>query len=144
MTARPACGTAVPMWRYGLPCLLWLALAGCDRPAPSAPAEPPPVPVPAPSASPIAQVGSSQQPKPGERVRQPLLDDHCGEQAAPVAFYYHGGQPFAQRALGDGCRPLYLTECEDNGDCSQNSEQEQGMWCCTEPTPQTAHAEAPH
>jgi hypothetical protein len=127
------------MWRYFL-CSLWLALAACER-TPVAPV--PPAPPPQANPAPVV-VGVAHQPKPGERVRQPLLDDHCGELAAPVAFYYHGGRPFAQRALGDGCRPLYMTECADNGECSQSSEQEQGMWCCNEPAQQTAHAEAPH
>jgi len=92
-------------------------------------------------APPPPAVADARQPKPGERVRQPLLDEHCSERAAPVAFYYHGGRPFAQRALGDGCRPLYITECEDNGECSPSSEQEQGMWCCSEPGQQTVHAD---
>jgi hypothetical protein len=129
------------MWRRCLLCSLWLALAACER-TPAA------VAAPAPPSSPKPELAAAEliayQPKPGERVRQPLLDDHCGELAAPVAFYYHGGRPFAQRALGDGCRPLYITECADNGECSQNSEQEQGMWCCSQPAQQTAHAEAPH
>lgn len=116
-----------------------LAAAACDR-APPQPAPAPSEPEPAaPSATALA---AHHQPKPGERVRQPLLDDHCGDTTVPVAFYYHGGRPFAQRALGDGCRPLYLLECQDNGECSQSSEQEQGMWCCTDPTQHTAHAEA--
>jgi hypothetical protein len=127
------------MWRCFL-CSLWLALAACER-TPVAPV--PPAPPPQAKSAPVV-VAIAHQPKPGERVRQPLLDDHCGELAAPVAFYYHGGRPFAQRALGDGCRPLYMTECADNGECSQSSEQEQGMWCCSEPAQQTAHAEAPH
>ena len=112
--------------------------AACDEPA--APPEPPAPPVlkPAVVGSPIAE---GAQPKPGERVRQPLLDDHCGDIAVPVAFYYHGGRPFAQRALGDGCRPLYIAECDEQGDCSQGSEQEQGMWCCSDPSQTTAHAE---
>ena len=117
-----------------------VALATACR-EPPAPPEVPPAPKPAepaPAGSPIAH---GAQPKPGERVRQPLLDDHCGDIAAPVAFYYHGGRPFAQRALGDGCRPLYITECDDHGDCSQGNEQEQGMWCCTDPAHATAHAE---
>lgn len=128
------------MWRRWLLCSLWLALAlaSCER-TPAAPPAPPPQANPGPVVAEIAH-----QPKPGERVRQPLLDDHCGELAAPIAFYYHGGRPFAQRALGDGCRPLYMTECADNGECSQSSEQEQGMWCCSDPAQQTAHAEAPH
>jgi hypothetical protein len=92
-------------------------------------------------APPPPAVADARQPKPGERVRQPLLDEHCSERAAPVAFYYHGGRPFAQRALGDGCRPLYITECEDNGECSPSSEHEQGMWCCSEPGQQTVHAD---
>ena len=129
------------MWRCFL-CSLWLALAACEG-TPAAPSAPAPVPPPQASPGPVvAEI--AHQPKPGERVRQPLLDGHCGELAAPVAFYYHGGRPFAQRALGDGCRPLYMTECADNGECSQSSEQEQGMWCCSDPTQQTAHAEAPH
>src|SRR5688572_2131630 len=136
------------MWRRSLSCSLWLALAACDRepappPAPPQAAETPPAPVAAAqqAAPPASLELAAHQPKPGERVRQPILDDHCGELAAPVAFYYHGGRPFAQRALSDGCRPLYITECADNGECSQSSEQEQGMWCCAEPT-QHAHAEA--
>jgi hypothetical protein len=131
------------MWRRWLSCSLWLALAACDR-------EPPPAPVPVQPPAPVAPEPAADdpelaahQPKPGERVRQPLLDDHCAELTAPVAFYYHGGRPFAQRALSDGCRPLYITECGDNGECSQSSEQEQGMWCCAAST-QHAHAEAPH
>jgi hypothetical protein len=80
-------------------------------------------------------------PKPGQRVRQPLLDSHCGETPSPTAFYYHGGNPVAQRALGDGCRPLYLIECSEDGTCTENREQEPGMWCCGDPSPQTAHAD---
>lgn len=129
------------MWRRYLVCSVWLVLAGCERKAPPPPPEPPPAP--AAVAEPAPEL-AGYQPKPGERVRQPLLDDHCSELSAPVAFYYHGGRPFAQRALTDGCRPLYLTECSDNGECSQASEQEQGMWCCADPTTQHAHAEAPH
>jgi hypothetical protein len=119
--------------------LLALASACSEpaRPAPPAPAPAQPAQPPAPS-----PVALGTQPKPGERVRQPILDDHCGDITAPVAFYYHGGRPFAQRALGDGCRPLYITECDESGDCSQASEQEQGMWCCVDPTAATAaHAE---
>jgi hypothetical protein len=116
-------------------CLVALAVA-CEHKA----APPPPAAPPAPVVA-VAAVEQARQPKPGERVRQPILDEHCSEVAAPVAFYYHGGRPFAQRALSDGCRPLYITECEDNGECAQSSEQEQGMWCCSDPTQQTAHAE---
>jgi hypothetical protein len=120
--------------------LVALATACSEPPAPpQGPAKAPPAPLTTVGVgSPVAQTG---QPKPGERVRQPLLDDHCADTTAPVAFYYHGGRPFAQRALGDGCRPLYITECEDNGECSQGSEQEQGMWCCGDPSPATAHAD---
>jgi hypothetical protein len=97
------------------------------------------------SAAERPEVHAGAQPKPGERVRQALLDDHCGENATPIAFYYHGGRPFAQRALGDGCRPLYLIECAENGTCAESREQEAGMWCCGEPSQSgaqsTAHAE---
>jgi len=130
------------MWRRRLLWSLWLALAACER-GPVAPAAPAADPRPSSQTLAVEPI-AAHQPKPGERVRQPLLDDHCSELAAPVAFYYHGGRPFAQRALGDGCRPLYITECADNGECSQSSEQEQGMWCCNEPAQQAAHAEAPH
>ena len=125
------------MWLRCMVCGCLVALAAaCQRKPP----EPPPQPAPV-AAVPEPELAQAHQPKPGERVRQPLLDEHCSEPAASVAFYYHGGRPFAQRALGDGCRPLYITECEDNGACSQSSEQEQGMWCCGDPPQQTAHAE---
>jgi hypothetical protein len=130
------------MWRRRLLCSLWLALAACNR-EPSPPAAPSQPATVAPELAADSPELAAHQPKPGERVRQPLLDDHCAELTAPVAFYYHGGRPFAQRALSDGCRPLYITECGDNGECSQSSEQEQGMWCCAAST-QHAHAEAPH
>lgn len=119
-------------------CALCVLLAACGQSAA------PPVEKPAPAAPPAeVELAASKlaQPKPGERVRQPLLDSHCGESASPTAFYYHGGNPVAQRALGDGCRPLYLVECADDGTCSENREQEPGMWCCGDPTPTTAHAD---
>jgi len=124
------------MWRRGTLGLFLLALAACAQEPAAAPAPPPTEPI---AADAVAQ---GRQPKPGERVRQPLLDDHCAELTAPIAFYYHGGRPFSQRAVGDGCRPLYITECKESGECSQNSEQEQGMWCCGDPAQQAAvHAE---
>lgn len=139
VTTGMACATALYMSRLIAALSLALLLACGSKPAgtPEVAAQKP-IP-PAPAAQPELQAGV--QPKPGQRVRQPLLDEHCNESSSPVAFYYHGGRPFAQRALNDGCRPLYFVECSENGLCTESREQEAGVWCCVDPTQRAAHAE---
>ncbi len=100
----------------------------------AAPTEDPPV-----AAAP--RPGLRPQPKPGERVRQPELDGYCTESGREDAFYYHGGSPVVRVAREDGCVPLYITECEAEGQCSAPRDQEPGMWCCaTQDEQQNAHA----
>lgn len=76
------------------------------------------------------------QPKPGERVRQPELDGYCAEPERGGAYYYHGGSPVARLAREDGCAPLYISECADQGRCYAPRDQEPGMWCCAQPDEQ--------
>jgi len=117
---------------------LLLIACGPQAQPPAPPANPAVDPGPAPEA---AEPALAEQPKPGERVRQASLDANCEEPAKALAFYYHGGRPFMQRAIGDGCSPLYLAECSADGTCATAKEPEQGMWCCAGSTPQTARAD---
>jgi hypothetical protein len=128
------------MWRF-VAALSMALLVACGGRASrgAAPAEPAQRPDPHTQSTP--ELAEGAQPKPGERVRQPVLDEHCDEGSSPVAFYYHGGRTFSQRALNDRCHPLYLTECTANGTCTESREQETGMWCCADPTQRTTHAE---
>jgi hypothetical protein len=114
---------------------------GCrDRPIERTPA-PAAIAVaePRPKAEPAR--GARRQPKPGERVPQPELDGYCTEPRRDGAFYYHGGSPVVRVARGDGCAPLYITECEAEGRCYAPRDQEPGMWCCAvQDEQQNAHA----
>jgi hypothetical protein len=96
---------------------------------------------PARQAEPTA-VALRPQPRPGQRVPQPELDGYCAGPDRPAAFYYHGGSPVVRLARGDGCTPLFITECESEGRCYPPRDQEPGMWCCTaaEREQQPAHA----
>jgi hypothetical protein len=94
---------------------------------------------PGPTSDPAS--GVRRQPKPGERVPQPELDGYCSGPKREGAFYYHGGSPVVRVAREDGCVPLYITECEAEGQCSAPRDQEPGMWCCaTQDEQQNAHA----
>jgi hypothetical protein len=121
--------------------LLSIAMLGCKaRNEPPPPSQPKPEVAAPTTAEPPPQQLVATQPKPGERVRQPLLDGYCDETDISLAFYYHGGRPVSRVAVRDGCSPLYVPSCDDNGTCIAR-EAEQGIWCCQGPAAEEARAE---
>jgi hypothetical protein len=123
--------------------LLGPAALACDGPrAQPKPAQPAAAARRATPAAPTAHaaVALRPQPKPGERVRQPELDGYCPADNRTDAYYYHGGSPVVRLAREDGCAPLYITECEPEGQCYPPRDQEPGMWCCAGASEQQATA----